>query len=495
MHYFSSRRTFIKRLALGTGALFAADLLIADPYQPLPVIRPAGKPVKISGFVRSGKKGLAGIAVSDGSSVAVTNKDGAYTLVADSKQPFVFITLPSGYLIPQNASGTANFYQPISTGDTQLADWNLLPAPSADTRHGFLVMADPQTLDMEDMRRFQQETAADARQLLGTRTDLPWFNVACGDIMFDDLSLYPEYEKAVTAMGIPSFQVVGNHDLDFGNTDELSVQTFRKYFGPNYYSFNRGEVHYVVLDDVFYHGNGYMGYVDQTQLEWLRADLAQVEKGKTVVVFAHIPVYTRQFERDDQRGPDNSVVIANRQLLYRALEGYKAHLIAGHTHFSERLTDGGISIHVAGAACGAWWTGDICYDGTPNGYAVYEVNGSNFISSYKSTGKPLDHQMRIYQPGSDRKAPGELVANVWDADDSWQVFWYEDGMKKGKMARRIGADPLSVELHTGNQLPKKHPWVDPEKTGHLYYAPVSTEAKTVMVEAVNAEGKVFTTRL
>jgi hypothetical protein len=47
MHYFSSRRTFNKRLALGTGALFAADLLIADPYQPLPVIRPAGKPVKI----------------------------------------------------------------------------------------------------------------------------------------------------------------------------------------------------------------------------------------------------------------------------------------------------------------------------------------------------------------------------------------------------------------------------------------------------------------
>ena len=31
-------------------------------------------------------------------------------------------------------------------------------------------------------------------------------------------------------------------------------------FGPTYYSFDRGRVHYVVLDNVFYLSRGYVGY-------------------------------------------------------------------------------------------------------------------------------------------------------------------------------------------------------------------------------------------
>ena len=61
--------------------------------------------------------------------------------------------------------------------------------------------------------------------LLKSRAGVPTFGVGCGDLMFDDLSLFPEYERGVTAMGVPFFQVIGNHDLDLlGRSDETASQ-------------------------------------------------------------------------------------------------------------------------------------------------------------------------------------------------------------------------------------------------------------------------------
>ena len=39
--------------------------------------------------------------------------------------------------------------------------------------------------------------------------DVETFGIAVGDIMYDDLTLYPEYERAVQRVGVPFFQVVG----------------------------------------------------------------------------------------------------------------------------------------------------------------------------------------------------------------------------------------------------------------------------------------------
>src|SRR5512145_2123695 len=113
------------------------------------------------------------------------------------------------------------------------------------------------------MKRFQDETVPDlqetARSLSGTET----FAVACGDIMYDHLELFPEYERGAARTGIPYFQVVGNHDLDMDAlTDPLSTRTFVQRYGPRYFSFERGTVHYVVLDDVFWYGGDYIGHLD-----------------------------------------------------------------------------------------------------------------------------------------------------------------------------------------------------------------------------------------
>jgi hypothetical protein len=113
---------------------------------------------------------------------------------------------------------------------------------------------------------------------------------------------------------------------------------------------------------------------------------------------------------------------------------------------------------------------------------------------YKSTGHDFDHQIRTYPRGANPEAPDEIVANVWDWDPEWQVVWYEGGDRRGTMARRVGLDPLSVELHTGPDLPPGRTWVEPVVTAHLFYAPASLEAD-VVVEATDRFGRTYSTAL
>jgi len=492
-----SRRIFLKRFGTASLGLIAVEKLLADPYAfALPTLPIRTSPIRIKGTVRSSGKGIRGVPVSDGVTVVSTKADGTFELVSGGNQAFVFLSLPSGYEIPMNPTGTALFYNPIAQdGDTMNVQWDLIKLKASDEEHGFLLLADPQTLDTDDMQRFHSETVPDIQSVLKSIETKSLFAVGCGDIMYDKLQLFPEYEAGVKKMGIPSFQVLGNHDVEtLAQTDEAAAATFMRYFGPSYYSFNRGEIHYVVLDDVFWHGGGYIGYIEQTQLDWLKADLALIEKGKTVVVFTHIPSYNEQHLRMGEKTPSKSEVVVNREILYRLLEPYRSHIIVGHMHESEHLVDHGIRIHVGGAVCGAWWTGDICFDGTPNGYPVYEVKGNELRWRYKSTGESFEHQMRLYQRGSDPKRPDEIIVNVWDANEDWKIVWYEDGERKGAMMKGRGMDPLSVKLHSGDQLPVKHKWVDPVNTDHLFYAKVSPNAKEVIVEAVDKWGRVYTRR-
>jgi hypothetical protein len=497
LHAHSTRRQFLRQAGLASMGLFLADEILAHPYRPVHWLLDDARHVRITGRVTVAGAGVKGAVVSDGVSVVATAADGTYTLHSTDRHEYVFLSLPSGTEVPVNPTGTARFYQPIAprSGDEMAASWDLRRLDGSDDRHRFLVLADPQVLDMDDVKRFQSETVSDIREVASEEAG-PLFAVGCGDLMFDRLNLFPEYEKAVAMSGVPSFQVLGNHDVvTSALSDEPSARIFREHFGPTWYSFNRGEIHYVVLDDVLWLGRGYFGYIDDVQLNWLRQDLSFVEKGRTVVVFLHIPVYDKQHERNGETKPENASVVVNRQALYKVLEGYDAHCLVGHMHESEHLRDGGVRHHVCGAVCGAWWSADMCGDGTPNGYAVYEASGSTLRWRYRSTGKRWDHQISVHPRGADPKRPEAVIANVWDADEAWEVTWYEDGVRAGKMERFLGADPVTVRLFEGKTLPKKHTWVEPYQTDHLFRAVPAAKAREVVVEARDRFGRVYRTAL
>jgi hypothetical protein len=131
--------------------------------------------------------------------------------------------------------------------------------------------------------------------------------------------------------------------------------------------------------------------------------------------------------------------------------------------------------------CGAWWSGDICWDGTPNGYEVYEVSGADVRWRYKATGRPDSHQFRLYKVGADPSAPADLVANVWNWDPEWTVVWYEGGDRRGRLSRRVGLDPLSVSTQTGPDRPPRRTWVEPTPTSHLFYVTPTATARDVRI--------------
>ncbi|MEM1128677.1 MAG: calcineurin-like phosphoesterase family protein [Bacteroidota bacterium] len=484
-----SRRRFFRHASLA-----AAGGLLLPAALPRLVQAASNRFVRVRGRVESSGRGLGGVRVSDGTTVVATQPDGTYELIADALQPFVFVSLPAGYALPQNPTGTARFYQPLHTDQEELeASFALEALPGGDEVHRFVVLADTQMQNAFEVGRYLQETVPDVQATLAAAEPMPTFGVGCGDMLFDDLTLFPDYEEGVQQMGVPFFQVVGNHDIEFdARSDVHAADTFRRHFGPTYYSFDRGAVHYVVLDDVLWHGGGYLGYLDEQQLTWLEQDLAFVEAGRTVVVFHHIPALSTRFRREGGQRPQPNNAIMNRDVLYRMLEPYTAHLIAGHTHEKEHVFEGGVHGHVSGAACGAWWSGDICWDGTPNGYDVFTARGEELQWQYKSTGHDLTHQLRTYAVGADPGAPDEFVVNIWDWDPEWEVVWFEGSDRTGAMTPRLGRDPLARTLHDGPDLPRRRPWVEAIPTDHLLYARPTTPGASLRVEATDRFGRTHT---
>jgi hypothetical protein len=310
--------------------------------------------------------------------------------------------------------------------------------------------------------------------------------------MYDHLEFLPDYERAVQAMGIPFFQVLGNHDVDRdAPTTERASATFERHFGPAWYSFDVGQVHYVVLNDVLWYGSSYVGYLTDAQLTWLAADLRGLEPGRAVVVALHIPLAsTYETRQNDQTDADQDRV-NNREALLRLLEPYRATIFSGHTHEAEQVMHGAVREYTLGAVCGAWWSGDICWDGTPNGYGEIEVRGEELRVAYRATGRPAVAQMRLYPAGADPLAADTVVANVWAWNPGWTVTWSENGERRGLMPRRSGLDPRAVLEQRGPDLPARRKWVEPARTEHLFHAPVSPGTRDVTVEATDPWGRVY----
>jgi Calcineurin-like phosphoesterase len=254
--------------------------------------------------------------------------------VTDAARPYLTVSVPRGYELSTGPTGTARCYQRIRPDlrGEMTAGFELAPLAQADDHQRFLLASDIQTEDAPDVSLFRRDAQPDLAATIAELRSEPLFGVADGDITWDHLELYDDYERAVTDLGIPFVQVVGNHDLNLKATSDAdSTRTFESRFGVRYYSFTRGEVHYVVLDDVFYYAGGYLGYLTEEPLTWLANDLALVERGAPVVVFLHIPRWCTLSERMGQNQASIANVVTNREALYRLLESFEAQVLSGHT--------------------------------------------------------------------------------------------------------------------------------------------------------------------
>lgn len=435
-------------------------------------------------------KGMAGVVVTNGIDCVETSKDGSYALPEDAYARFVYISTPSGYLSERNRSMPL-FYKRIEEGKQDGYDFNITKNPLNDNRHVFVVQADAQ-MNTEDQVKQYGNFLDDLQQHVASyegRTEL--FGIDCGDIGWDIPEIYPSYITAANKLDFPIYRAIGNHDMTYGGrTFETSYSTFEKYFGPAWYSFNKGKAHYVVLDNCFYVDRNYqyIGYIDERTFRWLEQDLARVKKGSLVFVVMHIPASSTKKLVFNALLPDET---SNAQGLFDILKGYDAHIITGHTHFNLNVCfNDSLMEHNTAAVCGIWWNADICMDGTPQGYGFYEVKGNDVKWTYKSSGRPISYQFRAYPAGASSEHPDAVVANVWNWDDKWTVEWLENGRLIGQMEQFTGFDP-DAEAICKDKKRVKYDWISPVKTTHLFKAVPKDKSAKIEIKVTDRFGNVY----
>lgn len=273
------------------------------------------------------------------------------------------------------------------------------------------LVGDPQVDDSTEMGYARRSVY---RELRGRR-DLDMC-IFLGDLVNDNMSLLPESVGVVDSLPYQCFMVPGNHDRDVYHGPKSSMHrqrdlsTWRKAVGYVDTSFVRGNVRFVLMNNVRPSDSGmtdYVGGFTERQKHWLDSVLNMgvgetrgrkpLHVGATpalTILATHIPF-------SQMKGRDS--VLALIPDISRLL------FVSGHTHFVSR--DDSIPELIAGAACGSWWRGVRDSDGipyalqscgAPRGYFIADIHSDGtYDLSYKCIGRPASEQLSSWAVPND----------------------------------------------------------------------------------------------
>lgn len=286
------------------------------------------------------------------------------------------------------------------------------------------LVGDPQVDDSTEMGYARRSVY---RELRGRR-DLDMC-IFLGDLVNDNMALLPESVGVVDSLPYQCFMVPGNHDRDVYRGPKSSayrprdLSTWRKVVGYVDTSFVRGNVRFVLMNNVRPSDSGmtdYVGGFTDRQKHWLDSVLnrgigetrgrkpSRVGGTPSLTILAtHIP-FSQMKGRDSVLAlfPDTSRLL----------------LVSGHTHSVSR--DDSLRELIVGASCGSWWRGVRDSDGipyalqscgSPRGYFVADIHrDGTYDLSYKCIGRPASEQLSAWAVPSDSTARSyRLYINVF----------------------------------------------------------------------------------
>ena len=451
----------------------------------------------VYGIVSSADVGVENVVVSDGAEVTVTNEKGIYQLKSAKKWGYVFISVPSGYEVP-SVGVLPQFHRALknSADVVERADFKLEKVDGQDSYKIFMLGDMHLANRTGDLGQFAQFTS-DLTDYMTRHKGEKMYALTLGDMTWDlywysNSYYFPQYLNTVNSQikNLQIFHTMGNHDNDFQTRSDYDAAV--KYVDqicPTYYSFNIGKVHYVVMDDIdcsSYDGSTSRNYVKSLsaeQLDWLAKDLSHVDKTTPVVVAMHAQVFyptTSGFKIDHDP--------VNTQRLFDILDGYTVRFVTGHTHKLFNVTpdapivDGhNFREYNSGSVCASWWwSGNLTpgihigTDGTPGGYGIWDVTGTDFQCLYKSTGWPEEYQFRSYDLNnvhfsmadvplmpSDISASiknaymqyvnaypqnndNEVLINIWNWNSDWTLSVVDENRKTLPYTEVWAYDPLHI---------------------------------------------------
>lgn len=461
--------------------------------------------------------GIPGVSVSNGTEVVQTGDKGNYSLPA-SNDMVISVIKPSGYKLPLNELNQPQFYYihkaegspelkyagTAATGALpESVDFGLTKSEEPDAFKAF-IFGDPQPYNLEEVAYFSKAIISEVE---GTKDRA--FGLSLGDIAGDNLDLHAPYSREVAKVGIPWYNVMGNHDMNYdAKEDKYADEGYEANLGPANYAFNYGKVHFIVLDDILYpdprDGKGYWGGFREDQLAFVENDLKFVPKDHLVVVSFHIPLFEEN--GDSYRDQD-------RERLLELLGQFPHTLsLSAHTHYQKQHFFGSHHHYNVGTTSGDWYSGSfgedgtpssLMRDGTPKGYATLTFDGNAYTIDYKVAGKPDEYRMSLHTPEvvpHKTRYNGEITVNFFQGGEKDVLEYRVDDGPWNPMKPVESRDPSLMAIHHewdySKTLPTGRRPSYPVLSSHIWKARIPVKLPpgihTVEVRAKDMFGRTFT---
>lgn len=476
--------------------------------------------------------GIPDISVSNGIDVVSTDNTGKYSILLP-KNSVLFVIKPANFMVPLDKNHISqSYYLNYPDGSKKMKFMGVNPSGNLPTHIDFplypsnepslfkaLFFGDPQPYSVKDIEYLKNDILAELHE-----SKQYSFATILGDIVGDNLNLYPLMQELFTTLKMPVYYVQGNHDMNYDVThDSLASETFKANFGPKNVAFNYANVHFVVLDDIIYSGDtltrNYKEGFNEEAIRFLENDLKFVSKDKLIVLMMHAP-----FLGENLANP-----IVNLDKIMNILSSFPhTFSISGHNHtISQQMISGkhGWKANYthqhfnAGATCGDWFRGEIdstglpdatMRDGSPNGYTIIEFNDNTYSVSYKAARYPFEYQMSVYSPkvvqqnsGWGNWSTSEIYVNFFTGSANDTVRMRIDKGNWIQLRYTIEPDPILCDVrslwdHSPHLLNGKRP-SNPDNCYHLWKSSLPTwldiGEHSIEIEAIDLFNKRFTKTL
>ena len=524
--------------------------------RPLNVVMKMLENTTVYGRVSSEGRPVGGVAVTDGIEITTTDADGYYYLNSTKPHGMVYMSVPSGYTVERGYGAVPQFFR-HTVKDASIAeriDFELIE-DGDQTNHTMLLLGDIHLMGKNSSGKENNNNLTQFRKLIDEINDYLEHNpgskiyaMSLGDMTWDSYWIWnnfkiPNYLEHSDRFNLPVYTTNGNHDNDCTILDDWGCMAdWRKYYGPNYYSFNIGKVHYISLDNVITKNGGNIdtrgyncGLTDQIQT-WLKKDLALVDKSTPIVVMMHIPLLNRNGNTYSSADADmKTYQIINAFKEYSNVTYFSAHSHTLYSNIKEDVFNWNslkyqpITEYNAGAACADFWGSGyinddllISRDGSPGGYRIMKVNGTSKQVTYKATGKEDNYMFRAYdrnsihitsskyvpQAGENHRAEYEKYLDefansssenyvyiyVWDWYDGWRI-----NVKEGSTSLEVKDmgqyyDPLYMITSMVSRCNKTDSGsftldMPPLYTNHMFRVKASSSSSTVTITVTDPYGK------
>lgn len=376
--------------------LFA--LLLISPF--------AGAQQWITGKVLDVKgAGIEGVVVSDGYTVVKSDATGSYFFDTNPKAKFIFVSTPYGH------DHKGSFYQRIGEG----AEYNFTLVKVEKTPNTFIHLSDTEASVYKDWVTLFKSYVSDVK---------PAFVVFNGDICYEKGMRFHAKELMSENLGVRTVYTLGNHDLVDGASGE---ELYEKLFGPVWYSFNSGGVHFVNLPVLY--GDRKTSYTADDVYSWLKKDLEAVAPGTPVVIFDHHLV---GFET-------NFVLKTDKMELDLMAYNLKAYLYGHyHTNLYHKTLKGGVAtISTMSPNKGG-------IDHSPSSFRLITFSPAGDLKS-QLVYSPLDKHIRATafrestQQGrtlfGGERTGIKVIASLYDTPSNVTAAWAVAGKKEYKLTK------------------------------------------------------------